>query len=233
MVAPDDKPSQPEFSLLKERPKGYIGFLFNSVKLSQPEEPFMSISERQLYISDAEKTTSQRPRGFDSVVEYSEPEAQLNILQNIIDELLPPDTDQPSLPVEQRGELLEQLLTRLLETVPPTVIGDVLERFNLQPIPEPIDPQIAQVVDETIKDLQKTPGRDPKLYRSALQLFRRQNSHGVYFDELKNIETNAQDDNTAVRKLKLRLEEKLQPRGYQIRRRSVYDIVPLGEEVKP
>jgi hypothetical protein len=89
---------------------------------------------------------------------------------------------------------------------------------------------LESAINTVLKDLEASPGKDAKLYRSALLVFLKSDGTGVYFDEFKKIGINAQDDDAAVRKLIHRLGKKFQPLGYKIHRRSIYDIVLIDDQ---
>lgn len=88
-------------------------------------------------------------------------------------------------------------------------------------------PPVTDVIDQVIDGLDLTPGTDPKYYRKGMILFKNNLPQGVYFEEFMASTTNAQNLESGVRRLIFRLKKKLNPFGYTIMRRTIYEIVPI------
>jgi hypothetical protein len=86
---------------------------------------------------------------------------------------------------------------------------------------------IRQVINRVILGLNLTPGKYPVCFRAGLKLFKENLPDGVDFDKFAYLTTNAQDIEHGVYRLIMRLKKKLKPFGYTIRRRTIYEIVPI------
>lgn len=90
--------------------------------------------------------------------------------------------------------------------------------------------EIQAAIDDIIREIHDNPklNRPYTKYEEALELFVSSGVLGVEIQQLKDLYPDAANENTSVRVLLQRLISKLQERGYTIRRRSVYDIVPYS-----
>jgi hypothetical protein len=97
----------------------------------------------------------------------------------------------------------------------------------------PLGEEVVAAIEAVIEDINANPRlpqskRQHTDYESALRLFEQHGERGVRSSELQALVSGVEHPHTAVRKLVSRLNEKLEPLGYAIRRRYRYQIVPTA-----
>jgi hypothetical protein len=129
----------------------------------------------------------------------------------------------PEFTVEDYAERLRFTL----DIIPPDMLSSVLDKVALRPAPEPLEPEVATIIQELIDEVKGTPRGKNSVTQTeqALMIFINKGVEGVKSSELQSLYEGYENAEHNAFALIERLSQKFKSRGKQVTRTdNIYTI---------